>query len=451
MKIKLRHALASLRSTYWFIPALMAGAAGILGLVSVQVDRYLAHRYVDELSWVYSGGAEGARAVLGVVAGSVMSTAGVTFSITIAALSLASTQLGPRLLHTFMRDVANQVVLGTFIATFVFCLLVLRTIQGEDDGGRFVPALSVTAGVGLGLASLGVLIFFIHHVAVSIQAPNVVAGVGRELARQVERAFPTPERVEASPPAATLPPDFDARAALVGSAKDGYVQVLDEDALVKIAARTGTTLVVELRPGQFAAEGAALVRAWPPEAMSPDLARDIRRRFVVGTQRTAEQDVEFAVDQLAEVAVRALSPAINDPFTAIACLDWLGAGLCRAARGRTARTQLADEGGTVRVIYRNGYTFAGLIDAAFNQIRQFGARSPAVMLRMLETLEAVVRCTGGDRDEIQTLLQHARMVHRAALEATPEPRDRADLDRRFTEVLRICGAHDAGDATPETA
>lgn len=448
MKIKLRHALASLRSTYWFIPALMAGAAGILGLVSVQVDRYLANRYVDELAWVYAGGAEGARAVLGVVAGSVMSTAGVTFSITIAALSLASTQLGPRLLHTFMRDVANQVVLGTFIATFVFCLLVLRTIQGDDDGGRFVPALSVTAGVGLGLASLGVLIFFIHHVAVSIQAPNVVAGVGRELARHVERAFPAPDPARPAPAAATLPADFDARAAPVDSGTDGYLQALDEDALVKIAARTGMLLMVELRPGQFVAEGAALVRAWPPESMDAGRAREIRSRFVLGTQRTAEQDVEFAVDQLAEVAVRALSPAINDPFTAIACLDWLGAGLCRAARGRTPPTRLADAGGTVRVIYRNGYTFTGLIDAAFNQIRQFGSRSPAVMLRMLETIEAVVRCTGGDRDEIQTLLRHARMVHRAALEATPEPRDRADLDRRFTEVLRICGAQDAGDAAP---
>lgn len=439
MKIKLRHAWVSLRATYWFLPALMAAAAGVLGLASVQMDRYLATRYLAELAWVYSGGPEGARAVLGVVAGSVMSTAGVTFSITIAALSLASTQLGPRLLHSFMRDTANQVVLGTFIATFVFCLLVLRTIQGDDEGVRFVPALSVTAGVGLGLASLGVLIFFIHHVAVSIQAPNVVAGVGRELAKHVERAFPTPDRVEAATPAAALPADFDARAAPVPSTADGYLQALDEDALVKIASRTGTTLVVELRPGQFVAEGASLVRAWPPEAMDSDRVREIRTRFVLGTQRTAEQDVEFAVDQLVEVAVRALSPAINDPFTAIACLDWLGAGLCRAARGRTARTQLTDAEGTVRVIYRNGYTFSGLIDAAFNQIRQFGARSPAVMLRMLETIEAVVRCTGGDRDEMQTLLQHARMVHRAALEGTSEPHDRADLDRRFREVLRICG------------
>jgi uncharacterized membrane protein len=440
MRLRLVHAWTSLRSTYWFIPTLMAVAAGVLAVASVEADRYLDARFADGMGWIYAGGPEGARAMLSMVAGTVMSTAGVTFSITIAALSLASTQLGPRLLHNFMRDTANQVVLGTFIATFVFCLLVLRTIRGADEGGPFVPALSVTAGVGLGLASLGVLIFFIHHVAVSIQAPNVVADVGRELGRRVEHAFPPVEGAEAAPPPVEMPAEFEARAAPVPSHEDGYVQAMDEDALLKIAARTGMLLRVEARPGQFVAEGSALVRAWPPEAMDADREREIRARFVVGTQRTAEQDVEFAVDQLVEVAVRAMSPAINDPFTAIACLDWLRAGLCRAARGRTPAPYRAAEDGRVCLVYRAGYTFTGLIDAAFNQIRQSSARSPAVMLRMLEAIEAVVRCTGGERDEVATLLRHAQMAHRAAVEAVTDPGDRADLDSRFREVLRTCGA-----------
>lgn len=440
MKLRLVHAWTVLRSTYWFIPALMAVAAGVLAIVSVQADRVLVVRFADRLGWIYAGGPEGARAVLGVVAGSVMSTAGVTFSITIAALTLASTQLGPRLLHNFMRDTANQFVLGTFIATFVFCLLVMRTIRGADEGGRFVPALSVTAGVGLGLASLGVLIFFIHHVAVSIQAPSVVADVGRELGRQVERAFPPVEGAEAALAPVELPAEFEARAAIVPARGDGYVQALDEDALAKIAERTGMLLRLEARPGQFVAEGTALVRAWPPEAMDADREREIRARFVVGPQRTAEQDVEFAVDQLVEVAVRAMSPAINDPFTAIACLDWMRAGLCRAARGRTPRPYRTAADGRVCLAYRAGYTFTGLIDAAFNQVRQSSARSPAVMLRLLETIEAVVRCTGGERDEVNTLLRHAQMAHRAALEETSDPGDRADLDARFREVARTCGA-----------
>ncbi|HST61880.1 MAG TPA: DUF2254 domain-containing protein [Longimicrobium sp.] len=440
MRLRLVHAWTSLRSTYWFIPAIMAVAAGVLAIASVQADRYLAGAFVERLGWIYSGGPEGARAVLSVVAGSVMSTAGVTFSITITALALASSQLGPRLLHTFMRDTGNQVVLGTFIATFVFCLLVLRTIRGADEGAVFVPTLSVTAGVGLGLVSLGVLIYFIHHVAVSIQAPNVVADVGRELAKQVERAFPAVDGADHAPEPVVLPADFEARAAAVDSHADGYVQALDEGALVRIAERTGMLLRVEARPGQFVAEGSALVRAWPPESMDADVERAIRRHFVLGTQRTSEQDVEFAVDQLVEVAVRAMSPAINDPFTAVACLDWLQAGLCRAARGRTPRPYRTSVDGRVCLVYRAGYTFTGLIDAAFNQVRQSSARSPAVMLRLLETIEDVVRCTGGERDEVETLLRHARMSHRAAVESGVDPADRADLDERFRQVLRTCGA-----------
>ncbi len=440
MRLRLVHAWTSLQSTYWFIPAIMAVAAGVLAIASVQADRYLAARFVDQLRWIYAGGPEGARAVLSVVAGSVMSTAGVTFSITITALVLASSQLGPRLLHTFMRDTANQVVLGTFIATFVFCLLVLRTIRGADEGGAFVPSLSVTAGVGMGLASLGVLIFFIHHVAVSIQAPNVVADVGRELARQVERAFPAAEGADHVPEPVRLPADFEARAGSVPSHADGYVQALDEDALARIAERAGMLLRVEARPGQFVAEGTALVRAWPPEALDADGERAIRRHFVLGTQRTSEQDVEFALDQLVEVAVRAMSAAINDPFTAIACLDWLQAGLCRAARGRTPRPYRTGADGRVCLVYRAGYTFTGLIDAAFNQVRQASGRSPAVMLRLLETIEDVARCTGGEREEVDTLLRHARMVHRAAVSGDLDPSDRADLDERFRQVLLTCGA-----------
>jgi uncharacterized membrane protein len=233
--VRLRHLWESLRSSYWFVPSVMTAAAAVLALVSVTLDRRLGGEFVEEVGWLFSGGPEGARAVLQVVAGSVMSTAGIVFSVTIAALSLASSQLGPRLLQNFMRDTGNQVVLGTFIATFLYCLLVLRTIRGEDSGD-FVPAISVTGGVLLALASVAVLIYFIHHVSVSIQAPNVVAEVGADLATHVERTFPAGERPErtAAPPA--LPADFPARATRITCLRDGYVQAIDEKALVEAAA-----------------------------------------------------------------------------------------------------------------------------------------------------------------------------------------------------------------------
>jgi uncharacterized membrane protein len=315
-----------------------------------------------------------------------------------------------------------------------------------------VPAISITLGLALGLVSMGVLIYFIHHVAVSIQAPNVVAVIGRDLAAEVEREFAPENAIPAEKHTPALPDGFDRHAAIVASPADGYVQALDEDALVTIAQRADLLLVIERRPGKFVSEGLPLVRGWPPERMNPGWESDIRARFVLGWQRTSEQDVEFAADQLSEVAVRALSPAINDPFTAMACLDWLGAALCRAGRGRTPDPVRTDGEGRVRVIYRHPITFSGMADAAFHQIRQFGARSPAVMLRMLEVITTVIRCTGGDRDEIQVLLQHAEISRRAALEGITEPRDCGDLEERYQQLLETAAFMlESGERAPDGA
>lgn len=442
MTIKLRHAWETLRSTYWFVPSLMTVAAGALAVATVMLDRRIGDDVVEEMGWIFSGGSDGAREVLGVIAGSVMSTAGIVFSVTIAALSLASSQLGPRLLQNFMRDTGNQVVLGTFISTFIFCLLVLRTIRGEDTGD-FIPAISVTVAVLLALASVGVLIYFIHHVSVSIQAPNVVAEVGGELSRHVQRAFPEGELLEAHPEPPRLPDDYRQHAVAVASRRDGYVQALDEGALVELARAHDLVVTVEHRPGGFVAEGGPLAYLWPPERCTDDLPERVRGHFVLGGKRTPEQDVEFAAGQLVEVAVRALSPSLNDPFTAVACLDWLGAGLCRAARGRAPGPVRADREGRPRLVYRSAISFAGLADRAFDQIRQYGASSPTVAIRMLETIETVAACTGGRRDTLRVLLDHAEKVHRAAAAALDDPRDRQDLETRWARLRALDGVEGA--------
>lgn len=168
----------SLRTSYWFVPTLMTAGGVALSFASVHLDERVNYKWVRTVGWIWAGGAEGARQVLSTIAGSMITVAGVAFSITIVALTLASNQFGPRLLRNFVRDAGNQIVLGTFIATFVYCLLVLRTVRGEDDT-EFVPYVSVTLGVAFALTSLGVLIYFIHHVAISIQAENLIASVAR--------------------------------------------------------------------------------------------------------------------------------------------------------------------------------------------------------------------------------------------------------------------------------
>ncbi|HEY0036991.1 MAG TPA: DUF2254 family protein, partial [Longimicrobium sp.] len=233
-----------------------------------------------------------------------------------------------------------------------------------------------------------------------------------------------------------LPERFDELADEIASTEDGYIQALDERTLIRIGERGDLLLVIEKRPGHYVTEGAPLVRVWPPGKLGAREVRAVRAGFVIGAHRTPEQDVEFAVDQLAEMAVRALSPAINDPFTAMACLDWLGAALCRAGRGCTPDPVRTDAAGRVRVVHRCPITFPGLVDGAFNQIRQFGARTPAVALRMLETIEVVLRFARGDPEEVGSLLRHADMIHRAGVAAAAEPRDRADIEDRHQDVLR---------------
>ena len=168
-------------SSFWFVPTTMTVVAAGSAIGMIEVDRTWLGPGV-RIGWLYSGGAEGARSLLSTVAGSVITVAGVVFSITISTLTQASSQFGPRLLRNFMRDTSNQIVLGTFVATFLYCLLVLRTIHGKiDDGASFVPQLSVTVAVGLAVASIAVLIYFIHHVSLSLQAPNVIAAARGDL------------------------------------------------------------------------------------------------------------------------------------------------------------------------------------------------------------------------------------------------------------------------------
>ncbi len=243
------------RSGFWLLPTVMAGVAVALAFVSVAISEPVTEWFTLNFGWTFTGGAEGASAVLGIIAGSMITIAGVVFSMTLVALSLASSQLGPRLLRSFMRDSATQVVLGTFIATFLYCLLVLRTIRRAEEVA-FVPHLSVTLGVLLAVASVGVLIYFIHHVSVSIQANEIAARIGRELIEGIDRLFPEhvgrgAPRIPTEPPEAGFLEAFDQEARPVGADGDGYLQFIDGEALVALATEEDLVVRLERRPGNY--------------------------------------------------------------------------------------------------------------------------------------------------------------------------------------------------------
>lgn len=439
MNTRLRNWWEALRSTFWAVPAFMTLAAAALSFGLMALDAVLKDRMIQQLGWVWIGGPEAARDLLSTVAGSMITVGGVVFSITIVALSQASSQFGPRLLRSFMRDKGNQVVLGTFIATFVYCLLVLRTVRGDNNTEEFVPSLAISGGVALAVLSLGVLIYFIHHAATSLQVNHLITAVSRDLLDAIERLFPqklgygTPDPPRQHDPA--LPQRFQHQAHPVHATQSGYLQAIDNDGLMQLATTHDLRFHVYYHPGHFVVRGAELVTVWPGDAMSETLAHQVQDAFIVGAERTLTQDVEFAVEQLVEVAVRAISPGINDPFTAMTCIDRLGEALCHLAERVLPSPERYDENGTLRVV-AYPVSFAGLTDAAFNQIRHYGRTSAAVTIRLLETL-AVVAAHTSREDDCAVLRHHACLIARGAQEALPELWDRQEVDARYRAVDQV--------------
>lgn len=444
MKILLLKYLDELRSSFWFVPAALACLAVALAFCAVELDKAVSGEFLQRLGWSYSGGAEGAGRLLGTVAGSMIAIAGTVFSMTLVALSLASSQLGSRLLRNFMRDTVNQVVLGTFVATFVYCLLVLRTIRGPDEGA-FVPHLSVSIGVLLAIISVGVLIYFIHHISVSIQADQVVARVGKELDDGIDSLFPgelgsTESEATSASSEATLPAAFVREARPVGASDDGYLQLVDSDALMHLACEEDLLLRLERRPGHYLAKGRAMVMVWPGDRVTAAVEGSLNAAFVLGNQRTAVQDIEFAFHQLVEIAVRALSPGINDPFTAIACVDRLESALCRLARRDIPSGHRLDSHGRLRLV-AHASSFAGIVDTAFNQIRQSARSNPAVATRMLNAIAQIAGHVQSAQDA-SCLQRHADMIIRGAREAVPEADDLAAVEAGFMATTQaLCELH----------
>ncbi len=420
-----------LRSSFWFVPGLMTLGSVGLALAMVALDDVVSDRWLDSLGWAYTGGAEGASAVLSAIAGSMMGIAGVVFSMTLVALSLASSQFGPRLLRNFMRDSTNQVVLGTFVATFMYCLLVLRTIRFGDDA--VVPQLSVTLAVGLALLSLGVLIYFIHHVSVSIQADEVVTRVGNELLSGINRLFPEKEDEPnespyADPDSPALNAALDDQSCGIAADVDGYLQFIDLDALARLASKNDAILRVERRPGEYLTSGVCLLSVWPAKQVTEGLVDSARAAFGIGSQRTPAQDIEFMIDQLVEVAVRALSPGVNDPFTAIRCIDRLGSALCRFAEREPPSPHHFDAQGRLRLT-APPVTFNRFIDCAFNAIRAYGRADFQVMTRLLETIATITHSVR--RPEYRaSLRRHADVIAEEADHGL-----NADADRRAIASL----------------
>lgn len=438
METKFSKLLDSLHSSFWFIPALMVVLALGLSLLTIGIDQKLDADIIGNLGWAYALGPNGSRAILSAIAGSMVTVATTAFSITIVALQLASSQFGPRLLRNFMQDTGNQIVLGTFISTFVYSLMVLRTINGVAEN-EFVPHISVTCGIGLAIASIGVLIYFIHHSATSIQVDHVISKVGCELDEVIDRLFPKQigrgaSKHRAEPLTSDIPANFERETSPIQATSSSYVQAIDTDQLMQIATQSNILLQLQRRPGDFVIKGSPLALIYPADSGGKKLVKQINDAFVLGSQRTDQQDVEFSINQLVEIAARALSPGINDPFTAIRCIDQLSAALCHLAQKEIPSAYRYDDQDKLRVI-AEPLTFVDVTDAAFNQIRQYGQTSVAVTMRLLEAIAVIAPFTHTKADRA-ALLRHANMIERGSQEGIAEELDRKDVKERYLAAVK---------------
>ena len=379
MIARLRALWQGTRASYWFYPALFTTSAALLAILTVWLDRHGAAQWLTSHEWVDEARPEGARNVLNVISGSMIGVASTVFSITIAAVVYASGSYGPRLLANFMEDRGNQLSLATFIATFVYSVLVLRVVRDAyetaGDPG-FVPQLSLLIATGLMAASIVVLVYFLNHVPASIRINAVLEGIGERLLRSVRDRFPKECAAEQQ--------DQPPQGAPVAATGTGYIQIIDFAGLDRIARDTECRIELRLRPGDFVHPDVvllAVVGAEPDDAMADRL----RGCFSLGAMRSPSQDIEFLIDELVEIALRALSPGINDPFTAVTALHWLGAATAQiGARDLRGGPDRGDYDWN-RIVPMND-DFDHFVRRGFGGIRAAAATSPIAAMQFLDCL-----------------------------------------------------------------
>lgn len=371
----------ALRSSLWFVPTLVVLASMVAAEGISELGARVEFLAQENLPQLFGFGAEGSRAMLSAIATSTITIAGVAFSITIVVLSLTSSQYSPRVLRQFMRDRANQWVLGVFVGVFAYCLVLLPNIRGGDEHA-FVPAVGVAGGVLYALGAVGCLIFFIHHVASSIQVSAIVAGIASETRLASDHVFPADAAVD------PRWPELPANAwHVVLSRESGYIQILALPVLLRLAQERRCLIRLERAIGEFTVAGTPLFSVSTPQPPDEAFTRELDSAVSINCAQTVEQDVLFGARQIVDVALRALSPSLSDPTTAILCLEYLTTILHPlASRAMGPRVLAADD--EPRVLLPCP-TFRGLLDASFGEIRAHAGSEFTVYAALLRGLSTI--------------------------------------------------------------
>jgi uncharacterized membrane protein len=429
---KLKHLWSNLRASFWFVPSLIVAFSTVLALGMIEVDSSGSRDWMADWPRLFGAGAAGARGMLATIAGSMMTVVGVTFSMTLVTLALASSQYTSRILRNFMSDRVTQVVLGIFAGIFTYCLIVLRTIRGGDEGG-FVPSLSVAFSVVLAIGGIGTLIFFIHHIASSIQASSIIASVAKETLVAVDRLFPEkPGREltdDEADPSLLLLPTRNWQAVM--ARRNGYLQSVDNAALLRLAQAHKTIVRMDRGIGEFVVQNTPLASLALENPPDQEIIAALRAAYSIDRFRTVHQDCAFGIRQLVDMALRALSPGINDTTTAVMCVDYLTVILARLA-SREIPSSRRYEAEELRVI-SVGQTFASLVAESFDQIRGSAEGNVAIMLRMLGALQTIASLTDSPSRR-RVLREQVEWIAELAERTIESPPDRTRFENRLAHV-----------------
>jgi uncharacterized membrane protein len=390
MRSSLRALWLSIKASYWFIPSLLTVSAFLLALETIHLDRSWGSDWLASFGWFEASRPEGARAQLTVIASAMIAISSTVFAITIAAVAYASGNYGPRLLTNFMNDRGNQFSLGVFIATFVYNLMVLRVVRDPEDAAApdesaaealtaFVPQLSMLVSAASAVLAVAVLVYFLHHIPASIRINTVLGGIGRKLMRDIERRFPNE--------GGSSEPGKRISGTAVTARSVGYIEIVDFAELDEIACSRDIAIALRVRTGDFIHPHLPVVET--SKEVEDETQRGILNCFSLGESRTPAQDLEFMIDELVEIALRALSPGINDPFTAVTSIHWMGAALAKLA-DRDLSEGPEQESYARERVQPVPDDFGHFVQRSFGALRASAAGNPIAAKIFLERLAGVV-------------------------------------------------------------
>jgi uncharacterized membrane protein len=410
-----------LHGAYWVLPALGIavglGAGGLLSIIPVKSGSLIG-------KMMFQGTAGDARGVLIVVSATMITTTGIVFSLTVLSLQIASSQFSVRLLRTFLRDVPNQVVLAIFVCTFAYSTGGLLTVGEHAGGGEFVPKVAVTGSLVLAFISIGALIYFLHHLVHSIQIDTIMEGVQKRTLDLVDELFPIVCAHDAVPMVRPQPPPG---AVPLLAPKSGYLQTVDVEEVAEIAATTEHSVQLVTFIGDYVTAGGLLGWCWRreerPEAADPDFLHRCLAHVHIGFERTLQQDIRFGLRQMVDIALRALSPAINDPYTGVQVVHHVSAIESVLASRALTDDVRRDSSGEV-LVWLPYPGFETYLHVGCAQIRRYGSREPLVLAAILQMLSAVAQnCVSESRRA--AVRAQIDLVVRAAERDLPEESDRA--------------------------